>query len=484
MLFTVQMEQLFYSANTLIEQEELQTGEHSFNDRVNRALVLSPLTDPTHFYSLHQYYTAVLLDSVTTNNTKLRAHMIQTTERGAQSDSLLRSSEHQSPPWTKLGVNPPYKPTDPEEELIHFQPLDAQYAYSESKHYPSRPVSNAEWESVQRVFESVVRSQVAHGLMLNESTVTLGGSLKRTDPQRGTDYFLEVVEKEKEGFVNTKFLHGLRELLPFEIISLSAADYESTKVNFVVATPSVSRGFQRFIMSFENSFLARDPMELVGMLVIMYSDEVFKTYDKDLFAVSTLVTLYRNKYPKADMRMISTRKKYSRTEMLQVASREYPSYELLFLADIHIDFSTQFLERCRMNTIENKQVYFPAVFNPYDPAEFYKDKILYPYATKFHLSEERGSWMQDSFHLACIYNYDLMKVLDRELEGVDEKEGGADKEWSLIDHFIQQQQLIIFKSVEPGLVHLWQDSCKDVEVGSHEQKMCLQLEKTLSEPIH
>ena len=23
------------------------------------------------------------------------------------------------------------------------------------------------------------------------------------------------------------------------------------------------------------------------------------------------------------------------------------------------------------------------------------------------------SWMQDSFHLACIYNYDPMKVLDR-----------------------------------------------------------------------
>lgn len=475
-VFSLQMEELFYSANTLVEQEELQTGEHRFNSRVKRAIALSPLTDPTHFYSLHQYYTAAMLESVNSNNTKLRAHMIQTIERGAQSDSLLRSSEHQSPPWTKLGVNPPYKPADPEEELIHFRPMDAHFAYSEAKHYPSRFVSSAQRKSAEEVFEAVVKSQIAHGLLSNESTVALGTSLIRTDPQRGTDYFLEVVEKEREGFVRTKYLHGLRELLPVEITTLSAADYESTKVNFVVATPPVSRGFQRFIMSFENSFLARNPMEMVSMLVIMYSDKVSKSYDKDLFAVSTLITLYRNKYPEADLRLINTRGKYSRAEMLRVASREYPSYELLFLADIHVDFSTQFLERCRMNTLENKQVYFPAVFNPYDPAEFYKDKILYPYATKFHLSEERGSWMQGSFHLACIYNHDLKKALER--VGVDEKEGDYEKDWSLVDDFIEQQELIIFRSLEPGLVHLWQDSCKEVEVGSHEQTLCLQLDVT------
>jgi hypothetical protein len=466
------MEELFYNADNLIEQEELQTGDHSYNDRVQRAVVLSPLLEPMHFYSLHQYFSAVLLDSVNTNNTKLRAHMIQTTERGTQSDSLLHSSGHQSPPWTKLGVNPPYKPSGPEEELVHFQPMDEQFVYSESKHYPSRPVNIAERRSIEGLFKAVVRSQVTHGHISNESAVTLGTSLKRTDPRRGTDYFLEVTEKKRDGFIRKKFLHGLQELIPVEVTSLHAADYESTKVNFIVATPSVSRGFQRFIMSFENSFLARDPMEVVGMLVIMYTDEAFKSYDKDLFAVSTLITLYGNKYPEADLRLISTREKYSRLEMLKVASREYPSYELLFLADIHTDFSTQFLDRCRMNTLESKQVYFPAVFNPYDPAEFYKDKILYPYATKFHLSEERGSWMQDSFHLVCIYNYDLMKVLDRK----GEEESG--KEWSLVDHFIKQQELTIFRSVEPGLVHLWQDSCKEVEADSQEQKLCLLLEKT------
>ena len=477
-MLIVQMKELFYSASTLIEQEELQTGDHSFNYKVKRAIVITPLNEPEHFYNMHHYSTSDLLHSINANNTVLRAHMIQTTERGAQSDSLLRSSEHQSPPWTKLGVNPPYNPTNHEDEdVIHFQPIDRHLAYTESKHHPSRPISDTEQKSISSVFRAVVRSQVAHGFISNSSTTTLGTTMKRTDPQRGTDYIMEITVKDTESFVSTKFLHSLQELLPVQVTSLTVADYKSTKVNFVIATPSVSRGFQRFIMSFENSFLARKPMELVGMLVIMYVDGLFKKYDKDIFAVSNLVTLYRNKYPEADLRLISTREKYSRKEMLKMASKEYPSYELLFLADIHIDFSTQFLERCRMNTFESKQVYFPAVFNPYNPSEFYKDKILYPYATKLHITERRGSWMQDSFHLACIYNYDLMKVLDG--GGIEMEDGEDDGEWSLVDHFVQlqQKQLTIFRSIDPGLVNLWQDGCNEVESGSEEQKLCLQLEK-------
>lgn len=465
------MKELFYSPDDLVEQEELQTGIHSLNDRVRKALSVTPLTRPDHFYSIHHYYILDQLESVSANNTKLRDHMIQTAERGAQSDSLLRSSEHQSPPWTKLGVNSPYKPKDPAEDVIHFQPSDRDLVYTESKHYPVHPPSHTQRESINAAFKAITKSQITHGHISSTSTVSLEHALKRIDPQRGTDFILEMAVKEQEGFVTTKFLHGLQELLPIQVTSLVTASYKSTKVNFVVATPPVSRGFQRFMMSFENSFLSRTPAEVVGMLVIMYNEQGFKANDKDLFAVSTLVSLYRNKYPEADLRLITTMHKYSRRGMLKIASEQYPSYELLFLADIHIDFSLQFLERCRMNARENKQVYFPAVFNPYNPLDFHKEKILHPYATKFQISKSRGSWMQNSYHLACVYNYDLMKVLEQES---GEREGG---EWSLVNHFVEQNELSIFRSVEPGLIHMWQDSCKEVESGSPEDKLCQQLEK-------
>lgn len=473
------MKELFYTAENSIEQEELQTGDYHFNQKMRRALTLSPLSKPEHFYSMHHHYTMEMLNSVTRNNTKLRAHMIETAERGAQSDSLLRSSEHQFPPWTKLGVNLPYKPSNLEEDLIHFQSSDGEFVYTESKHYPKHPISQEERESTDKVFEAVIKSQKTHGYISNSSTITLENTLKRTDPQRGTDYFLQVTVKDNEGFVSTKFLHGLQELVPVQVTSLTSADYKSTKVNFVVATPPASRGFQRFMMSFENSFLSRKPIERVGLLAIMYTDKAYKSNEKDLFAVSTLINLYKNKYPEADLRLITMRNKYSRIDMLRTASEQYPGYELLFLADIHIDFSTQFLERCRMNARENKQVYFPAVFNPYNPSEFHKERILYPYATKFQISSSRGSWMQTSYHLACIYNYDLMKILDKDVMIRGGEEGEEEiGDWSLVDHFIQDKQLRIFRSVEPGLVHMWQDGCKEVEEGTVEEKLCQRLERT------
>ncbi len=458
--------------------EELQTGEHGFNYKVNKAITLTPLTKSEHFYHLHHYYAKTLLETTSTSNTQKRARIIQINELGAQSDSLLHTNEQQSPSWTKLGINPPHKPSNStQDHVMHFQAIDTRFVYTESKYHPVTPISDAEYKAINGVFKDIVQSQITHGHMSNESTVTLESGLKRVDPGRGVDYFLQITEVEKKGFINRVFLHGLREFLPFQVISLKSADYKSTKVNFVVSTPSVSRGFQRFIMSFENSFLARKPPELVGMLVIMYSDGKFGTYDTDLFAVSTLVNLYQKKYPEADFRLITRMKQYSRAGMLRIASEEYPSYELLFLADIHIDVSMQFLERCRMNAIEDKQVYFPSAFNPYDPSEFYQEKLKYPFATKFQISADRGSWMRDNFHIACLYNYDLMKVFGDGRDMAGEEEDGAGRNWRLVDKLVEENGVSIFRSVEPGLVHLWQDGCKEADSQSLEERYCKHLKR-------
>ena len=464
------MKELIYNAESSMEQADLQTGDYQFNYIMKKAITLTPLVKPEHLYNVHRYYASLMLDSVNTNNTRLRAHMIETAERGAQSDSLLRSSEHQSPPWTKLGVNLPYKPSDiAEEDVIHFRPLDGEYVYSESKHYPKDLISRAERDGVNKVFDAAVKSQVSRGYISNTSTVLLESTLQRTDPQRGSDYFFEVVVKNAKGTESTKLLHGLQELFPVQVADLTSADYKTVKVNFIVATPPVSRGFQRFMMSFENSLLARNPVEPVGMLVIIYSAKEYRVTEKDTFAVSTLISLYRSKYPKADLRLITIRDKYSRKSLLKTASEQYSGYELLFLADIHIDFTTQFLERCRMNAREDKQVYFPVVFNPYKPLEFHKERILYPHATKFQISSDRGSWMQNSYHLACIYNYDLMKIL------LTEDGRAGEEDWSLVDSVIEQKQLRLFRAVEPSLVHMWQDGCKEVKEGNIEEKLCHKL---------
>ena len=297
------------------------------------------------------------------------------------------------------------------------------------------------------------------------SEVKVDSVLQRLDPQRGVDYFLHVIQRDSDDSYKARFLHALRESEPPRVTSVGEAAYKTTKVNFVVPTSPVSRAFQRFMMSFESGFLARNPPELVGLLVILYSDGSFRSYDKDIFAAVTLLDLYKKKYPQADIRLITTRRPYSRKESIELASIEYPTYELLFLADIHIDFSTQFLERCRMNAHEDQQVYFPAVFSLYHPADYYKERVRNPYATRFKISEQHGSWMHESFHLMCVYNYDLIEVLQL---GTNLKES----EWNLLNLFIEYKKLTIFRAMEPGLVHLWQDGCKEEQLREKEGTLC------------
>lgn len=480
------MRELFYVAEGIIAEEELQMGAYHLNPMIKRSTLLSPLKEPDHFYHLHQYFTREKLNSTKALTTQLRAHMIHTAERAAQLDNLLYTSEHQSPPWTRLGINAPYSPQGPEDGIIHFQSFDDQNKYPESKHHPSTSLNSVAKRDLGEVFKAVIEFRAqkenlgADGRGKNAQSgnnLMVESILQRVDPNRGIDYFLQLIDKNKSGQLKTGFYHSLREAEPPRVTSMQSPNCRTIKVNFVVPTPPVSRGFQRFMLSFENSFLARNPPELVSLLAVLYSDGKFKKYDKDLFSVVTLLDLYKKKYPEADLRLITTRRPYSRKETIEIASKEYPSYELLFLADIHIDFSMQFIERCRMNAVENQQVYFPIVFSPYDPAEFHKSRVLFPYATKFKISDKTGAWMPESFHLICVFNYDLIKVLSTDEDG----EENAAKEWNLLNRFLESGQLKIFRSVEPGLVHLWQDGCREEELGSREKTLCDRLNNSGAE---
>lgn len=472
-------------AEGIIAEEELQMGAYHLNPLIKQSILLSPLLEPDHFYHLHQYFMKDELNSSKTSTTELRAHMIQTAERAARLENLFYTSEHQSPSWTRLGINVPFSSPNPEDDVIHCQSFDNQYMYTESKHHPSIALNRIAKREMEEILKAVVEVLARKESHVSEKGEKVQGGndlmvesiLQRVDPSRGIDYFLQVMDQRSSlnGQLKTEFYHMLREVEPARITSLQTPNCGMIKVNFVVATPPVSRGFQRFMLSFENSFLARNPPELVSLLTVLYSDGKFKKYDKDLFSVVTLLDLYRKKYPEADLRLITTRRSFSRKETIEIASKEYPTYELLFLADIHIDFSMQFIERCRMNAIENQQVYFPIIFSPYDPAEFHKSRILYPYATKFKISEKVGAWMPESFHLVCVYNYDLVKVINVDQKKEEEKEEKDENGWNLLNRFMKVSELKVFRSVEPGLVHLWQDGCKEEELGAREKTLCERL---------
>ena len=461
-VYPLQMHELFYRAEGVLAKEELQMGEHQLSPFVGKAVMLSPLTLPEHFYRLHHHFVQEMINTSKVKVAELRADVISAAQLGEES---ALGASHLAPPWTRLGFDPPSLP-EKVEDLIKWESFDSQYRYTDTKFKPSSEIDATTREDLQRVLKSA--TSVAG---TTDETMSINGAFRRIEPHRGIDYLFHVIQRSSDDRYHANFFHALRETEHAQVVSLSEAAYRTIKVNFVLATSPVSRAFQRFMMSFESNFLARTPPELVSILVVLYSDGKFYNYDRDIFAATTLINLYKKKYSGADLRLISTRRPYSRKETIELASKEYPTYELLFLADIHIDFTFHFLERCRMNAMDSQQVYFPTVFSPYNPGDFYKERLLHPFAIKFSIGAKQGTWMQESHHLTCLYNSDLLSLIE---SGRDLRES----EWSLLELVVKQGRLRVFRAVEPGLVHLWQDGCGEGDgLGERERSLCQQLDK-------
>ena len=459
-------EDLFYKARTSFAIDELQVGNHELNPALDKAIFLSPLDRPDQIYHLHHHFLSLMLNQTKLLVGNLRDSLMRVTFTASPLNMTLTGSHSRTPSWARSGIRSPYREASLS-SIIHWQVADSAHLITESHYHPSHPLNSVYLKDQQAILNA--SKQLLHKSVKRPSDIQLKTIHYRVDPGRGIDYLLQIAIKEKtKNHFNTEIVHVIREMEPARITAVSEALYRNTKIAFIVPAPPVSRSFQRFMMSFENSLLAHNPPEYVSLLVILYPNTATGPINKNVYTTVQLVELYRKKYPLADLQILITQKPFSRLEAFMLASKEFPTYELLFLADIHIDFSNQFLHRCRMNTIINQQVYFPAVYNPHNPSKFYKSRMLHPYATRFQINAKLGYWMHGSYHLGCIYNEDLIKVLE-----LSENHPKLD----LVDLVILSGQLNIFRAADPGLVHLWQDGCKEYNLEHREKALCQNIEK-------
>ena len=456
---------LFYKATTSFAIDELQVGNHELNPALDKAIFISPLEKPDQLYNLHHYFLTITLNQSKMLVGSLRDSLMRATFTASPLNMTLTGSHSRAPSWARSGIRSPYRETSLS-SIIHWQTADSTHLFTESHYRPSHPLNSIYLKDQQAILNA--SKQLLHKSVKTPLNIQLENIHYRVDPGRGIDYLLQISIKEKADHINREIVHVIREMEPARVTVVSEALYRNTKVAFVVPAPPVSRSFQRFMMSFENSLLAHNPPEYVTLLVILYPNTATGPISKNVYTTVQLVELYRKKYPLADLQILITQKPFSRLEAFMLASKEFPTYELLFLADIHIDFSNQFLQRCRMNTIINQQVYFPAVYNPHNPSKFYKSRMLHPYATRFQINAKLGYWMQGSYHIGCIYNEDLIKVLELSQEH---------PKLDLVDLVILSGQLDIFRAADPGLVHLWQDGCKEYTLEHREKALCHSIEK-------
>jgi chondroitin sulfate synthase len=243
-------------------------------------------------------------------------------------------------------------------------------------------------------------------------------------------------------------------------------------INFIMPLTGRWQIFLRFMHNFEEICLKNN--EYVTLVVVLFEKE--GTEQTNL--IQNLFLSFDKKYgdlTSIQLRLVVRKEAFSRSIGCEIGAAMFKENDLLFFVDVDIAFTRDFLFRARLNTIQYKQVYYPIVFSEYDPND--PIEALKPNSQEFKtekqkqhfdFNENNGYWRQFGFGILLTYYSDLKQV-----GGFDTSIIGWGKEdVDLYEKYIKSN-IFIFRSVDPGLTHVFHKIECDNKLSEEQMIMCL-----------
>lgn len=242
--------------------------------------------------------------------------------------------------------------------------------------------------------------------------------------------------------------------------------------------------------------------------------------DPKIPSVFQIIDDLNRKYERRAIMTIKMYGEFSRGVAIDraIQSSYIKDYDIIFLIDVDILFTTLTLDRIRQNTIKHQQIYLPIVFSEYNPevvftipmppfmhishtSDFLSDYKQMSMNYKFYanasstVNNESGYFREFGYGLASIYKCDIM---NSKINGF----GITDiKGWGLEDvrflekvltasHQVQNQYLLsiaegnelknisnynlnVFRTPDPSLIHIFHRITCDSNLEKNQYKMCL-----------
>lgn len=233
---------------------------------------------------------------------------------------------------------------------------------------------------------------------------------------------------------------------------------ETPIVHFILPLSGRIETFRRFMKNYEDVCLKR--RENTKLLIVYFpsvsSPREHKKIMKD----------YQKRYPEADLLWLEAIGDFSRGLALSLGANQFDRKALLFFCDVDLVFNTGFLHRARMNTALGQQVYYPMVFSQFDA------KITYPNRTTarqhFNVDIDAGFWRAYAFGIVSAYNHDI-----RAVGGFDTTiQGWGLEDVDLYEKFVKHEEINVFRSADPGLVHVYHPVICDPKLVDRQYAMC------------
>ncbi|XP_030064705.1 chondroitin sulfate synthase 2 isoform X2 [Microcaecilia unicolor] len=412
--------------------------------RFKNAFTAHPVLDPIQMYRLHKQFARFELERT--------YEEIQHLQLEIQNSSALSADGNQFATWP-IGINRPFQPKT-RFEVLRWDYFTEDQVYCCVDGSPKCELRGVDMTDVADVMEVALEElNKKYQPVLHVRKQQLVNGYRRFDPTRGMEYTLdlqlELVTQKGHSSSLTKRVHLLRPLSEVEIIPMPYVT-EANRINIILPLTVPDREYvAHFLEVYAASAFETSENALLTFLFIYDPFEAQQVSQNDIFGqVKAKIAEYERKYPEVKIPWISVKTDApSQIKIMDIISKKHPVDTLFFIAGVNSELNTEFLNRCRMNTINSWQVFFPIHFQGYNPSIAYHGQ---PPPATVELVRDAGRFDRDVFDEACFYNADYMAARTKMALDVQENEEILET-MDIFDMFIKYSSLHVFRAVEPAL---------------------------------
>lgn len=462
-----EMRTLFFHHYT--EKGQIFHGDLNTNT-IRDAITLHPIKEPAYMHRLHLHFKNVRIQQLQHQAVKLQRVL-------RNMDHLIQAEQTPQPVQSKVDLLDPREfhdqlPRNATEQWNMF--TSNSFYFDEKLRSPGTGIRGAlkiEFTNALDRNSDFLKEEARRiPNSGNRKIQKINYGYRRFHPLYGVEHIMQLTVKTEKKVrldnsgkteqISTSRNRWFRTQLPFgnllhKVEPLAVA---SSYVHFLVPLEGRLETFRRFMNNFEEVCLKP---RLLVKLVVAYSSQV-SSPDQH----KAILKEYQNKYPLAGLIWIDVEGNFSRGIALSLAADQFDETALLFLCDVDLVFSKAFVDRCRMNTVLGKRVYYPIMFSQFEPELSHTNNTIR--GSYYTINKDAGIWRTYSYGPACLHHRDLHAV-----GGFDTSiKGWGWEDVDLYEKFVNHTEIDVFRAADPHLIHIYHPVKCDRNLPDRQMTLC------------
>lgn len=352
-----------------------------------------------------------------------------------------------------IGINPPFEPKT-RFEVLKWEYFTEDTIFSCIDGSPKCELQGIDKMDVADIINvAMAELNKKYKPVLHLKKQRLVSGYRRFDPTRGMEYTLdlqmEAVTQRGRSRSITKRVHLVRPLSNLEIIPMPYVT-EATKVHIILPlTKNDVSLVKAFLEGYTLNALQQNENAMLTILFIYDMFQAKQVNQNDIFAkVKAQIASYERKSSGLKVPWISVKTDTpSQIKSMDIISKKHPVDTLFFTATVNTVVNTDFLNRCRMNSISNWQVFFPIHFQDFNPDIAYYGQER---PDNIDLVKDAGHFDRNDFNEACFYNADYMTARTHMAADMQENDELLET-LDIYEMFVKYSGLHVFRAIEPAL---------------------------------